>query len=471
MTTWLENGDGGGGGKAYLLNDVRTVTGRTNVAKFNKFENEWNKIVEGHNDTTLVQDKIFDLILLFADKGSASNIYFGPREGMHRFIGQVQALIASPITIDSGIFRKGGIDVSDFKKLEIEMQEPIISDVELNEKIKLVLEGESKGMMDEVIHMKLIYISERDTNVSLLMNAMRDTSQAISNAKVASARPSTTFLIGDWAEKFIRSMTIESLQCDPNISEVNVNKVPRSKLKDCETLYSLDSEGDEDKAFPSCALLRDPALLAYIKDPFNDDNKKQVLDLLSLEGVDQTKSHRPKSVSVPPHFISFSTLAVKAGDCIGGLHRLNGEIANEYFIAPVIYRYLYAGKHNITVSQTLNEPQVESMIQYILRYHLGAESGYGSIWKTHPALNLVYNIVGSSNSTTISANGLEIIGATVILTDMINAVIGEVSRHPHLTYEERLKRVNDAGSLLGMALKCIDTVTPSISSTISHLGT
>ena len=70
---------------------------------------------------------------------------------MHRFIRQFQAQIASPIKFGNGIFRKGGIDIMDFQKLEIKMQDPIISDLTFNNKIRLVLEGSVKGMMDDLI--------------------------------------------------------------------------------------------------------------------------------------------------------------------------------------------------------------------------------------------------------------------------------------------------------------------------------
>ena len=80
------------GGKEYCAQDLRTKEGRMFVANFANFESDWLNVCKGHTEDTPVHEIIFDFLLLYAQKGSGFHIYGGPKEGMHRTLGQFQAM-------------------------------------------------------------------------------------------------------------------------------------------------------------------------------------------------------------------------------------------------------------------------------------------------------------------------------------------------------------------------------------------
>ena len=104
---------------------------------------------------------------------------------------------------------------------------------------------------------------------------------------------------------------------------------------------------------------------------------------------------------------------------------MSGETANEYYLAPPIYYYLFTSKHNMSMKDTPGNQEIIKTIQYMMRDHLGAESCYASNWKVHPMINLGYDF--NMTASMICDDDSSLIGATVVIVHMANATIAHTS--------------------------------------------
>ena len=106
---------------------------------------------------------------------------------------------------------------------------------------------------------------------------------------------------------------------------------------------------------------------------------------------------------------------------------------------------------------------------YVVRFHLGAESGFQSSWKLHGSAEVIYSLI--QNIKPLSADPTQILAATTVIVHMVNAMIFSTF-HEDLLPEKHKEAVTRAAELFGSVFKTIDIKAgdPSISSSIQHLG-
>ena len=61
------------------------------------------------------------------------------------------------------------------------------------------------------------------------------------------------------------------------------------------------------------------------------------------------------------------------------------ELANKYYLLPILIHHLYTGLNNLTTDTPNGDKKFIRYIIYVVRYHLGAETGTSQIWKLHGA--------------------------------------------------------------------------------------
>ena len=109
------------------------------------------------------------------------------------------------------------------------------------------------------------------------------------------------------------------------------------------------------------------------------------------------------------------------------------------------------------------------MINYLVRFHLGADSGFQGTWRLYGAVIEVYNL--ATNIGSLSLSKTELLAATVVIVQMINAVIA-TAFHDDLTPKEHHEAFRKAAELFGSAFKTIDIKASdtNILSSVHHLG-
>jgi hypothetical protein len=126
--------------------------------------------------------------------------------------------------------------------------------------------------------------------------------------------------------------------------------------------------------------------------------------------------------------------------------------------------------HNIPIHKTITEDEPKKMINYLVRFHLGAESGFQALWRTHGTIEATYHL--GQGLKTLSQSPTKIIAATVVLVQMINATISTAFYDDNLTSQGIKNTLDQRASLFGSALKTIDNRSnnPSILSSVHHLS-
>mgnify|MGYP001299815809 CR=1 FL=1 len=69
---------------------------------------------------------------------------------------------------------------------------------------------------------------------------------------------------------------------------------------------------------------------------------------------------------------------------------------------------------------TTESKEPMNMINYLVRFHLGAESGFQGTWKLHGAGEEIYKVL--STNRPLSADPTQILAATTVIVHMINAM-------------------------------------------------
>ena len=459
---WLDRG-----GDQYLLNDLRTEEGRLKVIQYNNFTDEWDKDEEMASEDTTVDQKIAWIVKMIAKKKMSANIYHSPIEMMHRQIAVTHVMTASTVNHYTAGLVTSSLMVDNFVDTGIAITKMPTADA-FDKRLTEVLTPNSKrvGMMDEYVTVTVYYVTNHEVNVEELLNAMRIKSRHISDSKINSARPSAGSQIGAYGKQFMLSMNIDAITYKPDTSCFTCPLQIRLSKKAATKVFN-DSEKDEEKAWGVCQLLTMEVMKEYIRDPLNDKLLKQVKNLLACprEGASDQDGRL-----TPPYYLDFERIARQPGTLDGG-YNVSGEIANEFILCPIFMLYLYADRKNITPREAAGKEKLVKLIDYTMRFHLGAETGHTNLTKIHGAFSGQYEFTYQDQNH-IYEEWEGLIGACVMCINMFNACLASASYKEGLTPEERLKKVKAAAHLFNGAFQTLDSAAgnPSIVSTTHHLG-
>lgn len=459
---WLDEG-----GEDYLLNDLRTEEGRREVIQYNNFTDEWDNDEEMASDDTTVDQKIAWIVKLIAKKKMSANIYHSPIEMMHRQIAVTHVMTASTVDHYTAGLVPNSLTVKNFVSTGIATTK-VPTTEEFNKRLSQVLKpnNERMGMMDEYVTVTVYYVTNHGVNINDILNAMRVKSCHISDSKINSARPSAGSQIGAYGKQFMLSMNIDAITHKPNTSSFTCPLQKRLSKARAAKAFN-DSNKDEQTAWKVCPLLTMEVMKDYIRDPLNDKLLNKVKNLLSCprEGTSGENDRL-----TPPYYLDFQRMARQPGTLEEG-YNVSGEIMNEFILCPIFMLYLYAGRKNITPREAVGNHKLVKLIEYTMRFHLGAESGHSNLTKIHGAFSCQYEFTCQDQSTIYEEWG-GLIGACVMCINMFNACLASASYKEKLPPQERLKKVKVAANLFNGAFQTLDSTAgnPSIASTIHHLG-
>lgn len=456
-------------GKEYLSYDPRTEAGREKIAKWNGWGNQWSEFVQ-----QIKQDKggndlanslwIYYLALHFARHGSGKKIYCGLQEGMHRSCALIQSTLNAHLEPHTGRINPNNrpLRVSDFTKDQkiIGRGVNIIKDAV---KKMNCIPGPGNVDTNEMVNVTLpadvTWISNDKANVPEVMEAIRTLSEALSDEKRTSSHRTAGAFIGDAIYNFMTRITSESIESTPDFSDIHCHTTPRATAatsikNSMKTAEKEDVDGMEDKLFPTCKLLAHEDMKKYINDPFDVNHIKNVENLLSGQTY-------PAKL---PYYVDYSVLVKAEKD------KLTPEIANAYYLIPVIMHFLYAEQNNKVMKTTANIPYLTELISYTLKYHCGGDMGELSSYQIHPAITF-YKMLdsGSNNKKTCGDERADPIGATLTIFFMVCAAIA-LSKHEDGTSHEKVEeQIEENATILRTACYMMGEKRGT-TSMLAHLG-
>ena len=229
------------------------------------------------------------------------------------------------------------------------------------------------------------------------------------------------------------------------------------------------------KLFSLAKITEDLIVLKYTEHPFSNANKVAMKGLLSFPALpdpspdwDGNNVSTPDILLQPPFIPNYQSLAV---DCRQVKERdkyMNTENANTFLLIQRIMYILYSGTKNLPVETMIGDSCFMRLITYTLRYQCGHAIGSAAI-KTHGAMTAVYNF---PHTETISESPNEIIGATMVIVDMINTALTFVDERPERNQAACESKLKAMARLIGSTFSMLDTKggNPSIDETVAVLG-
>ena len=125
--------------------------------------------------------------------------------------------------------------------------------------------------------------------------------------------------------------------------------------------------------------------------------------------------------------------------------------------------HLYAEKNNITPREAVGRTELRNYIDYILRFHFGAESGQSNLSQIHGAAEAGFGLNFKAQRNVDEQFG-GLLGATMFCVHLANACLSLAS--------EGAASSQTAAELYGGAMRSLDGTAkcPDGGSTIHHLG-
>ena len=126
---------------------------------------------------------------------------------------------------------------------------------------------------------------------------------------------------------------------------------------------------------------------------------------------------------------------------------------------------------NLSPREMVDDPKLINLIEYTLRFHLGAESGMASVTKVHGALTAQF-VISFTDQKFMNEELDGLIGASVYCVHTLNACLAGVCDDEHADTIKRMETVEEQEKLFSGAFKTMEGSAgrPNTTSTASHLG-
>jgi len=444
--------------KHYLMLDPLTSQGRSSIAKYHGFSDEWEACVKDHDDNTSIATKLFQLGRLYAKNGSKNKVYLSWTEGQHRLGAMVQALTGSKIRETDGVIKEPNrLTIDDFSNYRLIPEKKLPPDFDFNSCVQeaLASSDNSSGdfpMLHEVCAIEVRWISTTEESVSHILSLARQLSQAISESKTTSVRKNAFNELGCLAKQYVLDLHKDARHRRPDTSGTLVQLVPGKKAQAVKRDYQ-DAGGDltvtttdkemEKKTFPSFDYLYSDEYEIYAQDPFNDDHSSSIYDTFTYNQLRSKKSTKPMS---PPYTNTHPSIAVDPYRDFEGTKStlLSTWHINSLILFPLVYHHLHAEVNNTTISLTTKNDEVKRRILYAMRYHMASRSM--EAMATHGALEVLYSRKQEGQTLVDARNNIT--AASFFIVDSINAVLSFVTES-HTDVHEFVTNKERAANLIG----------------------
>ena len=98
---------------------------------------------------------------------------------------------------------------------------------------------------------------------------------------------------------------------------------------------------------------------------------------------------------------------------------------NKFILCLPFFLYIFAGMKNITPRQAVGKKELVKLIEYTMRFHLGAETGHTNTTKIHGAITCQYGL--QCQNQKMIYEEFKMIGACVMCINVFNACLALAS--------------------------------------------
>ena len=451
------------GWREYLLLDPTSETGRDSIARFNGWEREWEEKISSHDDNTPVCDIIFDLALMYADKGSKTNAYFCFSEGQHRLGGVIQALTGRQLrSVDGVIERDALLTYETFTRIGLVPSKDLPTDFDIQNCVQTALSStELPLFLSRSVNVRTNWITDSEVTVSSITGIQRILSEARSDSKRTSVVKKALPECATYLKDTILRVNRYSHLYRPDTSRDAIPTPIFEKGAKAASKLLLEAGNKEDVAFPNMPFLFSSTYEDYMKDPRDRENSEAVYKHFSY-----LAKGKKNLLLTPPYPNTHKSLALDPTPQVSDeiedsrtTHPSTWQI-NAFIMMPVLIHILMAEKMNITLAQASKDETVHKLVKYATRYHV-VSKGLPTI-STHGAFTAVY---GNNATDILLAPPTDIIAVALFMTECANTALSFIlgsSDGRSITAREFTNNINSAAHMNATLFATLHLKAPTL---------
>jgi hypothetical protein len=189
---------------------------------------------------------------------------------------------------------------------------------------------------------------------------------------------------------------------------------------------------------------------AYRKCPFGVTDGTTNLDKFLVEYKASVIGSDANELLGGPFLLDHKSLATSGGT--DSAKRLNALAFNDLILIPSIYHILYAATKNVHRSSQLvwDNKDVDRHVRYLVNYHAGQVP-------MNPKLHLFAGSLYDVDGTNCFGDGLDILGATLTVVQMVNAMLFYTQEKDGYTIIRALRSIaaNDRSLTATDIIRCL----------------
>lgn len=454
--------------KKYCTLDPRDEEDQVLIAKAWQVEDGWKKITDkaGTGWAAIpLHQQMYSLVRLCKERGTSPCGEGGPWEGLHRFAAVIFAMFASDIQVKSSAIVVGSLKSAAQLRHNNEDKDGPNDANNMIDKIEEVLKDSSNplGMLNKEVPMRVYFPfkapDDPDPNADLAK--LRVKSESEMNQKKNAAVPSICASLGGYLQDFHKLVQLanpdNAPKKYPDFSQGGETFAFSSKRNMLSGLTAAKSEEMVNKSsFKEAVTANLPAIVlsesytAYRKCPFGVTDGTSNLDKFIIEHQAPVFGSKTKETLGGPFLLDHKSLVTSAGT--DSAKRLNALAFNDLVLIPSIYHVLYAAAKNVHRSSQLvwDNKDVDRHVRYLVNYHAGQVPLNP---KLHVFAGSLYNVDGSN----CFGDGLDILGATLTVVQMVNAMLFYTKEKDGFTIIRALRSIeaNDRSLTATDIIRCL----------------
>jgi len=458
--------------KKYCTLDPRDEEDQVLIAKAWQVEDGWKKITDkaGTGWAAIpLHQQMYQLVRLCKQSGTSPCGEGGPWEGLHRFAAVIFAMFASDIQVKSSVIVAGSLKSAAQLRHNNEDEDGPNDANDTNdmiEKIEEVLKDSSNplGMLNKEVPMRVYFPFQApaDPNPNADLTKLRAKSESEMNQKKNAAVPSICASLGGYLQDFHKLVQLANPDNAPkkypdfslggdkfafSCKRKMLSGVKASKETE-EWVNTPDFKEAVKANLPPIVLSE--SYTAYRKSPFGAADGTSNLDKFLVEYKASVIGSDTDEPLGGPFLLDHKSLVASGGT--DSAKRLNALAFNDLILIPSIYHILYAATKNVhrTSQMVWDNKDVDRHVRYLVNYHAGQVPMSP---KLHVFASSLYDVDGSN----CFGDGLDILGATLSVVQMVNAMLFYTQEKDGYTIIRALRSIeaNDRSLTATDIIRCL----------------
>ena len=364
-----------------LRTDPTTEQGEAKVVEYFQIVDEWAKVKKTGKQKGHITDSAsnyFFLLMTVKYQSNVDNIWMSFYEGLHRHTALILTLTSSAFNLTKNEIKFKSLTSEFFSQQKIENFK--YDSKKPHERLSDIFDGKEKAnMLTEQFNIKAIIPKPvkgplRDNSVEDFISKIRKFSELISISKKTSAENSISSLL---SKTLLNDQQMSSPEkrnqktSRPNL--FHTYKIQGQVKRDVHERKMKQNDNDDYVVYQYCELLRNTKWDNFVKDPLNEQAKRDFLDHMTKRSKYTLSELTPEETNdqindYPPYAIQWESMTVDVGATKNAVRKVDPRFYNGYQMLPSIITMLHAKINKEIPSKIVSDPTNKALINFTCRY-------------------------------------------------------------------------------------------------------